>query len=73
MFFISWQLQTIPSGNPNDPKTMKLDFKFSLIPGVTTLRGYGVYMVRGIWPDDVLKLVDELQEQHTKQLQVNFW
>lgn len=41
-------------------ETFKLDYKYNLIPGVTSLRRYGVYIVRGIWPDSVLKYVDEV-------------
>ncbi|XP_050297732.1 uncharacterized protein LOC126737078 isoform X2 [Anthonomus grandis grandis] len=61
-----WQLETIPSGDPSNPKTMKLDFKFSLVPGVTTLKGYGIYMVRGIWPQDVMRHVDEIQQSYSE-------
>ncbi|XP_066248399.1 uncharacterized protein [Euwallacea similis] len=61
-----WQLQTIPSGDPRNPKSMKLDFRFSLMPGATTLRGYGIYMVRNIWPKEVMEIVDELQMQFKK-------
>ncbi|XP_066140533.1 LOW QUALITY PROTEIN: uncharacterized protein [Euwallacea fornicatus] len=63
-----WQLQTIPSGDPKNPKSMKLDFRFSLMPGATTLRGYGIYMVRNIWPQEVMEIVDELQMKFKKHL-----
>ncbi|CAH1129253.1 unnamed protein product [Ceutorhynchus assimilis] len=59
-----WQLETVPIGETRDPKALKLNFKFSLVPGVTSIRGYGIYMVRGIWPEEVMKHVDQLQESY---------
>ncbi|VEN52303.1 unnamed protein product [Callosobruchus maculatus] len=52
-----WQMETVPIGD--DPKTFKLHYKYSLLPGVTSVRQYGAYIVRNIWPDYVIKWVDE--------------
>ncbi|KAJ8916137.1 hypothetical protein NQ315_004504 [Exocentrus adspersus] len=60
-----WQLETIPSGE--DPKTFKLDFRHNLIPGVTSVKRYGVYIVRNIWPDRILKYVDDLLDTMAKK------
>ncbi|KAH1025378.1 hypothetical protein HUJ05_010113 [Dendroctonus ponderosae] len=64
-----WQLQTIPSGDTNNPKSIKLDFKFKLAQNATTLRDYGIYMVRGIWPQELMEMVDNLQRRLKKKSQ----
>ncbi|XP_018566348.1 uncharacterized protein LOC108907240 [Anoplophora glabripennis] len=60
-----WHLETIPSGE--DPKTFKLDFKHNLIPGVTNVKRYGVYIVRNIWPNSILRYVDALLDKISKK------
>nr|CAI5837120.1 unnamed protein product [Callosobruchus analis] len=48
---------------PNVKMSFKLHYKYSLLPGVTSVRQYGVYIVRNIWPDYVIKWVDEILEK----------
>lgn len=67
--FFRWQLETIPDND--DPKTFKLDYRYNLISGVTSLRRYGVYMLRDIWPAALLQYVDEVLIKLSYKTKVN--
>ncbi|KAL1494353.1 hypothetical protein ABEB36_009965 [Hypothenemus hampei] len=56
-----WQMETIPEQNVN--RSLRLDFKYKLISGVTVLRDYGIYMVKGIWPNEVVQHVEKFQKE----------
>ena len=50
-----WHMETAATGDT--PQELSLNYKFRLIPGVTNLKQYGVYIVKKIWP---LGLLDEV-------------
>ncbi|XP_074040955.1 uncharacterized protein isoform X2 [Leptinotarsa decemlineata] len=60
-----WQMETISLGRKTN--SFKLEYKYSVIPGVTSVRHYGIYLVRNIWPKDILSFVDNLIEEISKQ------
>ncbi|CAG9831152.1 unnamed protein product [Diabrotica balteata] len=66
----TWQMETVAIGE--DPKTFKLDYKYSVVPGITTIGRYGVYIVRKIWPDSIVDKVDNrldvLEKEEKKSL-----
>uniref|UniRef100_A0A6P7F7L9 Uncharacterized protein LOC114325556 n=1 Tax=Diabrotica virgifera virgifera TaxID=50390 RepID=A0A6P7F7L9_DIAVI len=66
----TWQMDTIAIGE--DPKTFKLDYKYSVVPGITTIGRYGVYIVRKIWPDSIVDKIDNrldvLEKEQKKSL-----
>ncbi|RZC37285.1 mutS protein -like 4-like [Asbolus verrucosus] len=49
----TWQMEIVSSGD--SPQDFNLNYKFRLIPGVTTSKHYGVYIVRNIWPESILE------------------
>ncbi|XP_072381158.1 uncharacterized protein [Diabrotica undecimpunctata] len=66
----TWQMETVAIGE--DPKTFKLDYKYSVVPGITTIGRYGVYIVRKIWPDSIVDKIDNrldvLEKEEKKSL-----
>ncbi|CAH0563731.1 unnamed protein product [Brassicogethes aeneus] len=56
-----WQMETIAQGDT--PQDIQLDFKYNVKPGITNINYYGIYLVRNIWPDHVLKLIDEVMDK----------
>lgn len=50
-------METIPIGT--NPKTLKLNYTYNKTSGFTQISRYGVYIVRNIWPDEILKIVDD--------------
>ncbi|KAK9888019.1 hypothetical protein WA026_000303 [Henosepilachna vigintioctopunctata] len=70
----NWHMDTEATGNT--PRTLNLEYKYSLKKGVTTLKRYGIFMVKTLWPADILEDVykmlekssDPLQEIHTQKI-----
>jgi hypothetical protein len=65
LFGFRWQMETIASGET--PRELSLDYKFRLIPGVTSLEHYGVYIVKKIWPESILREVYDVLDACKKQ------
>ncbi|XP_056640298.1 uncharacterized protein LOC130447479 [Diorhabda sublineata] len=61
----TWQMETVPIGN--DPKTFQLDYRYNLIPGITSVPRYGVYLVRNLWPDSIVENIDRCLDNLEKQ------
>ncbi|KAG5872036.1 hypothetical protein JTB14_021930 [Gonioctena quinquepunctata] len=66
-----WQMITVSIGDK--PKLFKLDYKYCVEPGVTSVGRYGVYLVRNVWPTEILNFVDDIMDEVTKQCTVNDW
>ncbi|XP_015838166.1 mutS protein homolog 4 isoform X2 [Tribolium castaneum] len=56
----TWQMETEATGET--PQELSLAFKYRLIPGVTNLKHYGVYIVKKIWPARILDEVYRILE-----------
>ncbi|KAL3273959.1 hypothetical protein HHI36_015382 [Cryptolaemus montrouzieri] len=59
----NWHMYTDAMGDT--PRSLKLDFRYTLKNGVTNLERYGVFMVKNIWPSDILEDVYTILEQST--------
>ncbi|KRT78270.1 hypothetical protein AMK59_8505, partial [Oryctes borbonicus] len=57
--FTNWQLETIEEDN----QRTVLHFTYSLIPGVTTFRKYGLVAAIASWPRDLVEKAEELYNQ----------
>ncbi|XP_044253002.1 mutS protein homolog 4-like isoform X2 [Tribolium madens] len=64
----TWQMETIATGET--PQELTLEFKHRLIPGVTQLKHYGVYIVKKIWPTRILNEVYRILEARQKPPEV---
>lgn len=57
-------MKTIATGTT--PRDLSLDFKYNLIPGVTEVPYYGMYLAKNIFPKSVLtdayKILNSLKE-----------
>ncbi|CAG9812751.1 unnamed protein product [Phaedon cochleariae] len=60
-----WQLETIPKDQHS--VRSQLDYKYNVLPGVTSIKHYGVTLVRDIWPNDILEYVDCLMRKISKE------
>ncbi|CAH1101190.1 unnamed protein product [Psylliodes chrysocephalus] len=68
----TWQMETIPIGT--NPKTLKLNYTYNKTSGFTQISRYGVYIVRNIWPDEILKIVDDsIDRLETQQYESIFY
>lgn len=47
----------------------KLNFKYSLIPGCTSLKRYSIYLLAKIWPENIVKYIEDTLDKMT-QVQV---
>lgn len=52
------------------PRSMKLNFKHCIKTGVTNLKRYGIFLVKDIWPTDLLEDIYSLLEQNSKAQKV---
>lgn len=58
-------METIASGTT--PRDISLDYKYTLIPGVTKVPYYGMYLAKNIYPKSVLNnaytILDSIKEK----------
>ncbi|XP_076262167.1 uncharacterized protein LOC143197513 [Rhynchophorus ferrugineus] len=63
-----WQMETVTSENRSNAMSRKIDFKYKLLPGITTVLGYGIYMAKNIWPERAFKNVEYFQNKVRRSL-----
>lgn len=56
MEIFSWQLKT----DDNREEKGKLDYKYSVIPGVTQIERYGLYLIENLWAEDLVRNIYEI-------------
>lgn len=66
----SWQMEANVIGT--DIANTKLEHKYNLIPGCTSLKRYSIYLIAKVWPSDLVQYIESILENlsRTKGVQV---